>query len=275
MSRKQKYRIGAVSYLNTKPLVFQLKQLAPEMELIFDLPSRLADRLAVRDLDLALIPSIECFQNADYTIVSDACIGCRGPVLSVKLFSRVPLDRIQTLALDEGSRTSIALTRILLRERFGREPACESLPIGGSAQQAQTDAVLLIGDRAMHAPHGEFVECWDLGEEWNRWAGLPFVFAMWVGRRDKVWTDLDSTLRAARDTGVAHLNEIAQAEAARVGLTVDACLRYLRDNLYFFLGSRERQGLELFRQHAQQLGLAPRTSSPLNFASTCSVVSSA
>src|ERR687891_1633128 len=100
-------RIGAVSYLNTKPLVYGLAELAPQHELAFDLPSRLADDLAAGKLDVALIPSIEFFAHDSYTIVSDACIACRGPVMSVKLFSRVPLEQIGTLALDEGSRTSV------------------------------------------------------------------------------------------------------------------------------------------------------------------------
>ena len=102
-------RIGAVSYLNTKPLVYGLADLAPQHELVYDLPSRLADRLAAGALDVALIPSVEYFQRPDYEIVSDACIACRGPVRSVKLLSRVPLESIRTLALDEGSRTSAVL----------------------------------------------------------------------------------------------------------------------------------------------------------------------
>ncbi len=104
---------------------------------MFDLPSRLADGLADGQLDVALIPSIEFFQDPAYRIVSDACIACRGPVLSVKLFSRVPAERIRTLALDEGSRTSAALVRILLRERFGIEPQLEPLPIGATARSTR------------------------------------------------------------------------------------------------------------------------------------------
>src|SRR5215475_4027634 len=125
-------RVGAVTYLNTKPLVFRLPQFAPQAELSFDLPSRLADDLAAGRLDVALIPSIEYFQDPDYRIVSDACIACRGPVLSVKLFSRVKAAHLRTLALDEGSRTSVALVRILFRERFGLEPQTLPLAIGAS-----------------------------------------------------------------------------------------------------------------------------------------------
>ncbi|MFN0017206.1 MAG: menaquinone biosynthetic enzyme MqnA/MqnD family protein [Pirellulaceae bacterium] len=251
-------RIGAVSYLNTKPLVYQLKCFAPRAEVVFDLPSRLADELAAEKLDVALIPSVEYFQNPDYTIISDACIGCRGSVLSVKLLSRVPMDKIGTLALDEGSRTSVALVRILLKERFGLSPRLLPFPLGVAAENVEADAVLMIGDRAMHPPAG-FAEEWDLGDEWCRWAELPFVFAMWVARKELLpqLGEIEVALGRARDEGVSHLDEIARREAVGVGLTYEQCLSYLRDNLYFYLGPRERRGLELFREHAIRLGLAP------------------
>ena len=137
-------RIGAVSYLNTKPLVFGLEQLLPTAELVFDLPSRLADDLAAGQLDIALIPTVEYFQDPSYQVVSDACIACRGPVLSVSLLSRCPIEEIRTLALDEGSRTSVALVQILLREKYGLTPSLHPLPIGKEAEETRTDAVLVI-----------------------------------------------------------------------------------------------------------------------------------
>jgi chorismate dehydratase len=249
-------KVGAVTYLNTKPLVYRLEQFVPAAELSFDLPSRLADDLAAGRLDVALIPSVEYFQDPDYRIVSDACIACRGPVLSVKLFSRVKAAHIRTLALDEGSRTSIGLVRILLRERFGLEPQTLPLPIGASLANTSADAALLIGDRAIHAPAGRFAEVWDLGDEWCQWSGLPFVFAMWVARRGVDVRDLEAGLAAARDCGLANLEQIAQVEAAPLRLTAAQCVSYLRDNLHFHLGPREREGLALFHQKAAALGLA-------------------
>lgn len=257
MSGRSRLRVGAVNYLNTKPLVYGLEQLAPEVQLVFDLPSRLADQLSAGQLDVALIPSIEMLQDRSYRTVSDACIACRGPVLSVKLFCRVPVDQIRTLALDEGSRTSAALSRILLKERYGIEPALESLPIGEGIAASQADAVLLIGDRAMHGQPGNFVEVWDLGDEWVRWSKLPFVFAMWTARPGIELHELETALSAARDLGLANLETIARAEAAALGLTVPQCLSYLRDNLYFYFGPREQRGLKLYSQKAAKLGLAP------------------
>jgi chorismate dehydratase len=257
MNDRAKLRVGAVNYLNTRPLVYQFERFAPHAELVFDYPSRLADDLAGGRLDVALVPSIEFFRDPTYTIVSDACIACRGPVLSVKLFSRVAPEEIRTLALDEGSRTSVALARILLSERYGVRPQLEGLPVEAALEDTRADAVLLIGDRAIRSPGGRFQVVWDLGDEWCRWAELPFVFAMWVARAGAELAGLDTALAAARDAGVAHLDDIAAREAAPLGLTRPQCLAYLRDNLYFYLGQREQRGLNLFYEKAARMGLAP------------------
>ncbi|MCI0361615.1 MAG: menaquinone biosynthesis protein [Planctomycetaceae bacterium] len=264
-------RIGAVSYLNTRPLVYGLQDFArpagrstaPQYELVFDLPSRLADQLAAGELDVALIPSVEYFQNPDYTIVSDACIACRGPVRSVKLLSRVPLDSIRTLALDEGSRTSAALVQILLHEQFGRSPALVPFPIDAAPESIAADALLMIGDRAMHPPAGEYIAQWDLGDVWCRWAELPFVFAMWVSRvhersemHHNQLADLAALLSRARDSGVAQVEQIARTEHDRFGLSYDDCLTYLRDHLHFTLGPRELAGLRLFEEYVKRLELS-------------------
>lgn len=175
-------RIGAVNYLNSKPLIEGLAELLPEAELTLDYPSRLADDLEAGRLDVALVPSIEVLRHSNYEIVSDACVATRGPVMSVKLYSRVPFGLIRTLALDAGSRTSAALVRIMLRERYGVTPRLEPFPLDQSPAAIRSDAFLMIGDRAMHEPEAPYVAVWDLGEEWLRWTGLPFVFAVWAAR---------------------------------------------------------------------------------------------
>lgn len=250
--------VGAVQYLNTRPLVHGLA--AADLALSFDLPSRLADRLAAGRLDVALVPSIEVFRHPEFRIVSDACIGCRGPVMSVKLLFRVPPRNVRSLAVDEGSRTSAALARILLHEMYGLEPRIEPLPIGSGSGDTAADAILLIGDRALGPATGggAFQLIWDLGDEWCRWTGLPFVFAVWAARPGADSGELVARLEAARDRGRAHLPEIAAAEAAAHGLTASQCLAYLRDNLHYDLGARELEALRLFRSHAARLGLAPR-----------------
>src|ERR1700689_2506249 len=120
-------RVGAVNYLNTNPLIHEFDRLAPDAELILDVPSRLAEQLAAGELDVALIPVVEYFRAGSYSIVPNIAIASRGPVLSVTLFSRKPWSEIRRVALDVGSRTSTALTQILLRKRHGATP--EIMPL--------------------------------------------------------------------------------------------------------------------------------------------------
>jgi chorismate dehydratase len=132
-----------------------------------------------------------------------------------------------------------------------------ALPIGASASDTDADAVMLIGDRGMLAPPGAFEFVWDLGEEWTRWTGLPFVFSMWIARPHVDLAGLDLGLAAARDDGERRLEEIARAEAPDVGISERECLAYLRDHLVFRLGPRERCGLETFGRLAAEHNLAP------------------
>lgn len=260
-------RIGAVNYLNSKPLVYELPELAPSARITYDLPSRLADSLAAGRLDVALVPSVEFFRAAGHRVVSNACVACRGPVLSVKLHFRVPPHDVRTVALDEGSRTSAALTQILLAEMCGVRPAKQPLPIGCGPETTDADAVLLIGDRAMMEERGargeerganSYCEVWDLGERWCEWTGLPFVFAMWIARGDVDVTEMAQVLSAARDRGVQNLDRIAAHEAPLVGISRSLAETYLRDNLHFELGRQERAGLRRFYELCVQHDLAPR-----------------
>ncbi len=254
-------RIGAVSYLNSKPLIEGLAELVPRARLILDLPSRLADRLASSELDVALIPSVEAVLDPDYEVVSDACVAARGPVLSVKLYSRVHPGMIRTLALDEGSRTSSALVRIMLAERFGVLPDLQPLPLQLPPRDVQTDALLMIGDRAIPTPSETFHTVWDLGEEWSNWTGLPFVFAMWVTRRGSNLGRVAPALERARDYGVQHIPDIAVREAPQLSLSREVALSYLSRNLHFRLGSAELSGLRLFYDLAARQGFVPPDSS--------------
>jgi chorismate dehydratase len=251
-------RIGAVNYLNSKPLVYGLEAAAPGDRLLFDLPSRLADSLSEGRLDVALIPSVEWLRQPGHTIVSDACVACRGPVYSVKLYFRVPPSEVKMLALDEGSRTSAALAQVLLDRLASVRPETMPLPIGCGLESTAADAVLLIGDRAILADDRDAVEVWDLGEKWLEVTGLPFVFAAWVARPDVEVAKVEPLLSAARDRGVAHLAEIAAAEAPPLGIDVDLAFHYLRDNLHFTLGEQEFAGLEQFARLCAERGFVPK-----------------
>ena len=260
--KSPRLKIGAVQYLNTRPLIYGLSN-----DLFFDLPSRLADRLASGDLDIALIPTIELFHGlgradraaatAGYRVISQACIACRGPVMSVRLFFRTRPERVRSLAVDEGSRTSVALCRILLATRYGLTPELETLPIDAPIEATSADAVLLIGDRAIGPTGGGFQAVWDLGDEWHRATGLPFVFAVWAARPGVDGERAGRLLDAARDRGKANLAAIAAAEAAGHGLTVPQCLDYLSDNLHYDLSQPEQLALERFYGEARKLKLAP------------------
>ena len=250
-----KLRVGAVNYLNSKPLIERLTDYAPEVDLTLDLPSRLADRLAAGELDVGLIPVVEFFRGDGYTFVPNIAIASRGPVLSVTLFSRVPWSEIRSVALDEGSRTSAALTRILLAKRYGVYPAFRPLPIDAPAEEAKTDAVLLIGDRAMRACLPGFRHAYDLGDEWTEWTDLPMVYAVWAVRGGVELGATERGFHRAKEYGLAHAGEIAQREAAALGLDPGYCRRYLANIIRYDLGPQELAGMAKYRELAAELGL--------------------
>ena len=251
-------RVGAVNYLNTKPLICDLEVLAPHAELILDVPARLADRLAAAELDVALVPVVEVFRAGCYSVVPGVAIATRGPVLSVTLFSRAPWQAIRRVALDAGSRTSAALTQILLRKRHGVRPEVVPLPLDRGAEDVDADAVLLIGDRAMRACLPGFAHAYDLGQEWHDWTGLPFVYAVWAVRPGADLAGVDAALLEAKRRGVQRAGLIAQREAPGLGLDAGFCRRYLANILHFDLGPRELAGLRHYYALACELGLAPR-----------------
>jgi chorismate dehydratase len=251
-------RIGAVNYLNTRPLIHDLGVLAPGAELVLDVPSRLADRLARGRLEVALIPAIEYFRGRGYSILPGVAITSHGPVLSVTLFSRLPWRQVRRVALDEGSRTSAALVEILLRQRYGVRAELVPLPLDRAAEDADADAVLLIGDRAMRACLPGFAHAFDLGQEWHDWTGLPFVYAFWAVGADADLGPVAAALAEAKRRGCGRIGPIAHAEAPRLGLDAGFCRRYLQTIIGFDLGPHELAGLQRYYTLACELGLAPR-----------------
>jgi chorismate dehydratase len=251
-------RIGAVNYLNSKPLIYHLEDHAPDAELILEVPSKLADLLRDGCLDVALIPVIEYFRAGTYTIVPDVAIASRGPVLSVTLFSKKPWREIRRVALDAGSRTSAALTQIMLRKRYGLSPEIIPLPLEQPAEDTDADAVLLIGDRAMRACLPGFAHAFDMGQEWFEWTGLPFVYAVWAVREGVDLGPVEGALLETKRRGLEHCGHIAHLEAPRLSLDAGFCRRYLSNIIHFDLGPREQAGLHHFYMLACELGLAPR-----------------
>ena len=253
-------RVGAVSYLNAKPLYYRLTEFAPGVSLEMDLPSRLADRLAEGALDVALIPSVEYLRGAalGYEIVPGFAIAARGAVRSVKLFTRKSFGEIERLALDAGSRTSQALARVWLDAEHGVRPRrIELLPMGVPIEESTADAVLLIGDRAMTVSPEPFHAVVDLAEAWNAMTGLPFVFALWVARPGVDLGDLPDALARSRAEGLSHARDLAAENGPRLGLDVATCYDYLTSVLSYDLGEPEVAGLRGFARMAARLGLAP------------------
>jgi chorismate dehydratase len=247
-------RLGVVSYLNVAPIIAGLKA-DPLFQLVPDVPSKVAERLHAGEIDLGTIPSVE-YAFGDYAIVPGIAIGSRGAVRSVRLYHPGPLESVRRVALDTSSRTSVALLKILLRERLGRDPEYVSMGPSLESMLAVADAALLIGDPALYCPSD--LPRLDLGEEWTRTTGLPFVYAFWAGRPGAVSPGEVERLQESLRQGLAALGAIAAGYngggAERVGVNES----YLRDNIVFTLGEEEVAGLGEFYRRAHGLSLIPR-----------------
>ena len=248
-------RLGAVGYLNARPLVHGLDARSDLFDLRFDVPSKCATLLHDGAIDLGMIPSIELLRGPEpYRIVPDLGIISDGEVASVALFTRVPLREVRTIGLDTSSRTSAALTRVLCREAWHIDPAFETVPPDAAAAVADDDAALLIGDPALFLDHGKAgLTKIDLGAEWTRMTGLPFVWAFWAGRPDAVDASGIAALQQARDRGTQDSDAIADAYCG--SRRAEACRRYLRENIKYRLGDRETQGLRRYYELAARHGL--------------------
>jgi chorismate dehydratase len=248
-------RLGAVSYLNTKPLVEGLDEHPDLFAVRFDVPAQCAALLHEGRIDVGLIPAIE-YLRGDYRIVPEVAITSDGPVASVAVFSRVPVEQIKTLALDISSRTSVALTRVLCACKWRIAPKLTPAEPDLRAMLARADAALVIGDPALDIdPSAANVTKIDLGSEWQALTGLPFVYAMWSGREGAVNATHLAELQAARDRGVAAIPEIARRVAGDDARRVARVEQYLRDNLKYPLGEREIAGLRRFHELAADQGL--------------------
>lgn len=251
-------RVGAVSFLNTRPLVRYLDtQGTPKIRLTLEVPSRLADMMQASELDVALLPSIEYFRGKDYRILPGISLSSNGMVLSVRIYSKVPLESIRKLALDTSSRTSVALTKVLLKRNLGSLPNFVNCSPTTSLCAVDADAILLIGDPAMAFHSDEPVYTFDLGEEWKKLTGLPFVYAMWVAKPDVELGGLHLILLKARDEGLTKLAAIAAEASRETGLREEVCFHYLKNIMKYGLGEPEIEALRVFQKLAAEDGLCP------------------
>lgn len=258
-------RLGAVDYLNVRPLVFGLERHPDLVTLRFDVPSVCAQLLNAGEIDLGMVPTITYLDRPGDRIVPGVCIGSDGPVASVALFHRKPLRDVRSIALDTSSRTSAALTRVLCRRRFAIDPAFVPHSPDLGSMLATADAALLIGDPALFVDHQALgVAKIDLGAEWTTMTGLPFVWAFWSGREGAASSDVTRLLQDAAREGMARSDELSDAYLAASPDRRDAGRRYLRENLMFELTPRAIQGLETYYREAVALGVAKR-GQPLAF----------
>jgi chorismate dehydratase len=252
-------RIGAVGYLNARPLTWALDRSPDRWQVRYDLPAVCARLLHDGEIDLGLVPSIEYLRADRYRFVPGVGIGSRGAVASVALFTRVPLENIRHIALDTSSRTSVTLIRVLCQHRYHIAP--EFVPHGPdlAAMVRDYDAGLLIGDPALEAdPAALGVTKIDLGSEWTAMTGLPFIYAAWTGRAGAIDADGVRLLQQAQAEGVASYPAIADEYAKGNAASAQRALAYLRDNMRYGLGPDEEKGLQLFLDYAADFGLAPR-----------------
>jgi chorismate dehydratase len=250
-------RLGAVGYLNARPLVYGLER-APRFDVRYDIPSECARLLHAHQIDVGLIPSIEYLRGPQpYAFVPGPAVTSRGPVASVAVYTRREPRDIRTIAMDTSSRTSVALAIVVLRRRFGVAPEPVAMAPDLDAMLGRADAALIIGDTALFLDHAAAgARKIDLGDAWTSMTGLPFVYAFWAGWRDAVTPEDVEALQRARDAGVSHANEVAAAYYPGDAGRQAVAKRYLRDNIRYSLGHEEIDGLRTFYEYAAELGLA-------------------
>jgi len=254
---RRTWRLGAVSFLNAKPLIEGLEA-DPCFRLIHDVPSRLAPMLDEGLVDIALVPVIDLVQGARaWKIISDACIGCDGETLTVRVFSRIPADSIRRLHVDGDSHTSVALAIVLWRELFGR--TLEMVPFGGTETTDDCEAVLLIGDKVVNNTLIDYHIETDLGSAWKSLTSLPFVFAVWAAPLHLNVEGVARRLSQARDSGVASAELIAADYGPGLNWPVMLAKRYLTKRLKFTIGARERLGMAKFFELARKYDLVRST----------------
>jgi len=249
-------RIGCVKYLNAKPLIWTYPG-----PVRFDHPSGLARDIARDELDAALVPVFEGLRTPHYLLVEGAAVACDGPVYSVFLAYRGEISELKTVALDPASLTSMHLVQVILAEFYGVRP--QYVPAGDDP--SKMDGQLLIGNQAIdyRANLPTDVRILDLGEEWVRQTGLPFVFALWLLRPGL--SDPEGVAREFRQLKMEGVKSIPEIVAADTCGTPELRQRYLTRHIRFEFGAQEKAGLERFRELLAKHGFIPAPTVPLQY----------
>ena len=251
-------KVSVVQYLNTVPLIWgMLKgEQRGKYELSFTTPAACADAVRARRADVGIIPSIE-YQRMDRAqIIAGISIASKGEVKSVLLLSKKPIGKIQSIAVDNSSRTSAALLRILMRKFYSHFVNITPSAPKPAEMLKRADAALVIGDPALTFT-GQVAEVYDLAAEWKKFTGLPFVFAVWAGHEDAKLSHLRKDFEESRDYGLAHLDDIAQEYAPKLKMHPAAVKVYLTENIDYSLDEENRKGLRMFYKLAREAGIIP------------------
>ena len=227
-------------------------------------PAHCAQMLAANEVDAALVPVIEYQRISNVTIVPDVCVGSRSAVRSVVLVTRRNnLKKVERVALDDSSRTSAALVKIIFREFLGFEPEWQTSHPDLKSMLMHADAALIIGDPAMKIPRDQF-RVFDLATLWHEFTGFGFVFAMWMVRRESIESVRGVDFAAARDDGLRHLDEIA-VQHRSLGLSDGEIRTYLTENISFWVDEEMKKGLDLYFELANKYKLS-EIIKPMDFA---------
>ena len=253
VSNQAVLRVGGVSYLNSKPLLYGLEDDA-SLKLQLEVPSRLLGDLQAAKLDVALLPVIDYQKMPGLTVLPVGGIASDGPTLTVRIFSSRPIEEIETLACDSDSHTSIALARIVLAESFGIQPQLVEL----TGETPREVGRLLIGDKVVCQRHEGLDHQLDLGAAWKTLTGMPFVFAIWTARQGVQLGDLPARLSKALDEGLAHLPEIVARHAVPRGWPRELAMEYLSVNLQFRIGPAHLRAIAHFHELAARYGIIPK-----------------
>lgn len=262
-------RVGIVDYLNSRPLAWAFREGAETgpFEPFHLPPAEVARRLGTGALDIGLIPSIEVQRIPGLRLLPGLCIAATHEVRSVLLVSKVPAKRIRRLALDENSRTSVALAKIVLSRAYGVAPECVSQPPALEEMMLRADAALVIGDPALRASVSDFLVL-DLAEEWRKLTGLPFVFAVWAVRPGIAADGLVPFFHRSLRQGLENLDGLIAAAEGQLELDTKELREYLTVNLSFHLGDPELAGLREFYSQAAEMELIAEAR-PLEFLHPC------
>jgi chorismate dehydratase len=282
----RRLRISAISYLNTAPLMwdFEHAEAGRAFDISYTLPSACARALEAGAADIGIIPAAAYAQVPGLMVLPGIAIASRRPVRSILLVSRVPLEKIRTVALDTSSLTSVALTKILFEKWLGGGRTFAPMSPDIDKMLAAHDAGLVIGDPALQIDRSRYLTL-DLAEEWIRYTGKPFVFAFWAVRHDALCgdsrpfgnlragprpsaarsdapvpePDLATIFQQSRDHGLepASLDHIAREWSTRLGLKESDIRSYLTENIYYQLDAPCLEGLQLFYRYAAEIGALP------------------